>query len=99
MYCPVRKEARQGDHSGVVEYDRANRTPSLASRFRLGVSLKGCPYAPMASKRRSSATMTTILGRLSCATALGAGNAPAMQSAMRVAKNKRDIFSLQIRRE
>ena len=36
-YCPVRKDARLGEHEGAAEKARRNSTPSAHSRIKLGV--------------------------------------------------------------
>ena len=61
-YCPVRIEARFGEHSGVVWKALRNVAPSAARRSMCGVFMYGWPEAPVSSKRRSSIRMTMRFG-------------------------------------
>src|SRR3990172_7212737 len=69
--------ARLGEQSGVVAKAFRNRAPSRARRSMFGVFTKGCPAAPMSSKRRSSTTIRTMFGRS------GAGAPCVIATAMR----------------
>ena len=63
MYCPVRNEARAGEHNDVVTNALVNRMPPLAKASMWGVSTKGCPMNPKVSYRRSSTSTKTMFGR------------------------------------
>src|SRR4051812_23743322 len=64
---PVRKLARDGEHSGVVANALTKFNPSAASRSTFGVFENGWPVQPRSSKRMSSTRMKTMFGRASAA--------------------------------
>ena len=62
-YLPVNKAARDGLHTGLLEYQSVKRTPSAAIRSRFGVRKSVAPMHDRSPYPWSSVMNTMTLGR------------------------------------